>query len=231
MSVYKGRQEGRWRGFKWQAVEEAIADGEVQVLNLVAGAPKDVWFSAKLQLRSAPDPRLRPSSPRTFYFVSEQRASSTSPVLTAGRQVLEQLARALQPVSGGLLAAPSFNQAYCEVEDSGNCQLEAPTYVERNKHDCVSASDRWTKARRLYPVTLLGPKLASQLSAADARAAGALAAQEINGSLLIDAYPSIVETWDPEFLRATVNLRKWLWPHTIQNPADAAGLGIKLAKR
>jgi hypothetical protein len=83
---------------------------------------------------------------------------------------------------------------------------------------------RAIKARRLYPITLLGPKLASQLTAAGALTAGALAVKEINGSLLIDAYPTVVETWEPEYLNATVKLRRWLWPHTIQNPADAVGL-------
>jgi hypothetical protein len=122
MSVYKGRQEGRWRGFKWQAIEEAISDPEVQVLNLVVGAPLDVWFSAKLQLRSSPDPRLRPSSPRTFYFASELRASGVPSLSAAGREMLEQIAGAANPVSGGVLTAPTFNQAYCEVEDSGNSQ-------------------------------------------------------------------------------------------------------------
>jgi hypothetical protein len=231
MSVYKGRQEGRWRGFKWQAIDDAIADPDVQVLNLVVGAPSDVWFSAKLQLRSSPDLRLRPPSPRCFYFASEQRASGSSLLAVTGKEMLEQIAGAVNPVSGGVLAAPRFNQACCEVEDSANSQHEPSAYIERNKVDCLATSDRWTKARRLYPITLLGPKLASQVTAADALAAGALAVQEINGSLLIDSYPTVVETWDPEYLKATVNLRKWLWPHTIQNPADAVGLGLKLPKR
>jgi hypothetical protein len=231
MSVYKGRQEGRWRGFKWQAIDDAIADPDAQVLNLVVGAPSNVWFSAKLQLRSSPDVRLRPPSPRCFYFASEQRASGSSSLAVAGQEMLEQIAGAAKPVSGGVLGAPTFNQAYCEVEDGANSQHEPPAFMERNKVDCIAASDRWTKARRLYPITLLGPKLASQVSASDALAAGALAVKEINGSLLIDAYPTVVETWDPDYLRATVNLRKWLWPHTIQNPADAVGLGLKLPRR
>lgn len=231
MSVYKGTQEGRLRGFKWKAIDEAIASADVQVLNLVIGAPMDVWFTAKLQLRSSPDPRRRSSSPRCFYFASELRASSAPALIEAGREMLAQIAAAASPISGGVLAAPTFNQAYCEVEDSGNSAQESTSYRDRIRVDAYGASDRRTKARRLYPITLIGPKLASEVSAADARAAGALAVKEINGSLLIDAYPTVVETWDPEFLKATVELRRWLWPHTIQNPADAIGLGLKLPKR
>jgi hypothetical protein len=117
-----------------------------------------------------------------------------------------------------------------EVHDGGNLEAEPATFQERIKHD-MRLDAYWTRARRLYPITLLGPKLAGQLSAADARAAGALAVEEINGSLLLDAYPTVVETWDPGFLQATVEQRRWLWPHTIQNPADAVGLGLKLPRR
>jgi len=232
MSVYKGTQEGRLRGFKWKAIDEAIASPDVQVLNLVIGTPMDVWFTAKLQLRSSPDPRRRPSSPRCFYFASELRTSNAPALVEVGRAMLAEIAAAASgPISGGVLAAPTFNQAYCEVEDSGNSEQESISYRDRIRVDAYGASDRRTKARRLYPITLLGPKLASQVTAAEAVAAGALAVKEINGSLLIDAYPTVVETWDPEFLKATVELRKWLWPHTIQNPADAVGLGLKLPRR
>ena len=231
MSVYKGHQDGRLRGFKWKAIDEAIASPDVQVLNLVIGAPMDVWFTAKLQLRSDPNPRLRPSSPRCFYFASELRTSSAPALIEAGKEMLRQIARDARPISGGVLAAPTFNQTYCEVEDSGNSEQESTAYRDRIRVDAYGASDRRSKARRIYPITLLGPKLAGQVAAADARAAGALAVEEINGSLLIDAYPTVVETWDPGFLKATVELRRWLWPHTIENPADAAGLGMKLPKR
>lgn len=230
MSVYKGKQDGRWRSFKWKAIDEAISDDEVQVLNLAAGTPTDVWFSAKFQLRVSPDPRRKPSSPRRFYFASEQRAGDATELATAGREMLALLARAADPISGGVLAAPSFNQAYCEVEDSGNSEQESTAFRDRIRVDALTASDRWNKARRLYPVTLLGPRLASQFTGRDAEKAGALAVRDLNASMLIDAYPTVVETWDPEFLKATVELRRWLWPHTIQNPADAVGLGIKLPR-
>lgn len=31
------------------------------------------------------------------------------------------------------------------------------------------------------------------------------------------------DSLDPEFLAATTRLRRWLWPHTFQNPLDVAG--------
>jgi hypothetical protein len=34
------------------------------------------------------------------------------------------------------------------------------------------------------------------------------------------AWPTLCEPRDPAFLRANRELRAWLWPYTIQNPAD-----------
>lgn len=232
MSVFKTPfKEGRWRSLQSKALDEALADPEVETVNFIAGLPRDVYFVAKTQVRSDPDPRRRPASPLRFSFVCNATHVEPSASVRAGRSLLTRACASGAALFGGVFRAPSFNQAVCEVDDSGNCQQEPAAYRERNKVDCIAASDRWTKARRLYPITLLGPKLASAVSAADALAAGALAVQELGGSLLIDAYPTVVETWDPEYLRATVALRRWLWPHSIQNPADAVGLGLKLPRR
>ena len=57
-----------------------------------------------------------------------------------------------------------------------------------------------------------------------ARAAGALDVREVNGSLTFRAMEGPPrDSRDPEFLAATLPLRRWLWPHTFQNPLDAAG--------
>jgi hypothetical protein len=232
MSLFKTPfKEGRWRGFKWDAIAEALDDPEVEVLTLRAGAPGEFFFNAKFQLRSDPDPQRKPMSPRRFYFAREAALSREAAGTKSAREMMRIVSRMAMPISGGVVSGPTFSQVYCELEDAGDRDKEPGEFQERIRVDRRFETDRWTKARRLYPITLLGPKLASQLSAADAVAAGALAVKEINGSLLIDAYPTVVETWDPEYLTATVELRRWLWPHTIQNPADAVGLGLKLPRR
>jgi hypothetical protein len=233
MSFYRTpRKKSKWRSFNWKAFDEASVDHLVEVIDLSIGSTDDdVSFHSMLELRSNPDPRLRSDSPRQFSSVVESRGDSVIGVVKATRRMLEISAQKAEPLFGGCFRSQSFVQADCEVDYPFSYEREKQEFKERIHIDRKYASDRWTKARRLYPITLLGPKLASQVSASDALAAGALAVQEINGSLLIDAYPTVVETWDPEYLKATVNLRKWLWPHTIQNPADAVGLGLKLPKR
>ncbi|MEZ4363316.1 MAG: hypothetical protein R3B48_24280 [Kofleriaceae bacterium] len=233
MSLYRTpRKKSKWRKFKWSAFDEAVGDELVEVIDLCIGSKDDdVSFHGMLELRCNPDPRLRSDAPRQFSFSLESSASASIGLADTAHRIFEVCARGAEILSGGCFRGESFVQADCEVDYPFSYEHESKEFKERLQFDRMHASDRWTKARRLYPITLLGPKLANQLSAADALAAGALAVQELNGSLLIDAYPSIVETWDPEFLRTTVNLRRWLWPHTIQNPADAVGLGVKVPKR
>jgi hypothetical protein len=188
-------------------------------------------LAATLQLRKDPDPRRAAAGPLYVGFACECETWPAEGIRNAARSLLEAVA-GLTPgaLFGGVFRAPIFNQAAYEIHDGANLQGEPKEFYDRISFD-MQLDHYSTKARRLYPITLLGPKLASQLSAADAVAAGALAVKEINGSLLIDAYPIVVETWDPEYLKATVELRRWLWPHTIQNPADAVGLGLKLPRR
>ncbi len=61
-----------------------------------------------------------------------------------------------------------------EVHNGVNVHLEPKAFQDRFGGDAL-LDPYLTKARRLYPLTLLGPKLASQVSAEGARAAGALA--------------------------------------------------------
>lgn len=220
-------KEGRPRGFKRKAAVEAMQDPAVEVLNLRAGEGESISFSAKLQLRSDPDPARESLAPRRFFFACRAAVTDEDRVAHTTREMLRLAARSSAPVSAGVARAPSFNQAYCEVEDAGDRDREPTAFQERIRVDRRYETARWTKARRLYPLTLLGPKIASQLSADDARKAGALAVEELNGSLLIDAYPTLIETWSPDFLKATVDLRRWLWPYTIQNRSDSVGLGVK----
>jgi hypothetical protein len=224
-------KQGKWRRQLWKAFDDAARDDDVEAVDLLVGSPQDVRFTATIQLRKDSDPQRVSPSPLYLGFACESQTWSADGICRAARLLLETAAVGhVTPLFGGVFRAPVLNQALYEIHSGGNLHDEPKVFQDRIGFD-MRLVNYWTKARRLYPITLLGPKLASQVSASDALAAGALAVQEINGSLLIDAYPTVVETWDPEYLKATVNLRKWLWPHTIQNPADAVGLGLKLPKR
>lgn len=224
----KPMQQGKWRKKLWPAFDQALGEEDVEVLNLLVGTPVNVRFAATIQLRRNWKSAI--SWPLHMSFVCETQTWPEQRVGEAARAFLRGVAGISSAVSGGAFRAPTLNQGMHEVHDGVSISQEPKAFQDRIGEDSF-LDPYMTKARRLYPLTLLGPKLASQVSAEGARAAGALAVEEINGSLLIDAFPKIVETWDPEFLKATAELRRWLWPHTIQNPADASGLGLKLPKR
>jgi hypothetical protein len=228
MNLYRRPfKRGRWRSLSWKVIDEAIASADALVMNLLVGTPQDVRFGGHVALRPQSEPPDPHDGPLDFSFVCESKSWPGGAIASAGRRLCELAAELGGPLSGGVFRTPILIRALGEIDQRISIHGEPDRYPMPSRDWPM---DRWEKARRLYPITLLGPKLASQVSAADATAAGALAVQEINGSLLIDAYPEVVETWDPEFLRATVELRRWLWPHTIQNAADAAGLGLKLRR-
>jgi hypothetical protein len=219
-----------WSPFEPAKLDAALADPRAIGIDFRVGRAADVRFELRVGLRFSEHVTPDTAGPRGFSFCCDTLRWAPDVVAAVGRQLLELVAAHAEPLSGGVLRAPSVTHAIAEASGSLTARREAEPFASRIFFDAGAFKERWQRARRLYPITLLGPKLASQVSAADATAAGALAVQEINGSLLIDAYPEVVETWDPELLRATVELRRWLWPHTIQNPADAAGLGLKLRR-
>ncbi|MEZ4401304.1 MAG: hypothetical protein R3B06_14860 [Kofleriaceae bacterium] len=81
----------------------------------------------------------------------------------------------------------------------------------------------WWKARtkliRLSPITIIGPSIWAQLPPMP-RFDPMPTVEDLGACKLLRAWPSLCEPRDPAFLRGTRALRAWLWPYTIQNPAD-----------
>ncbi|MBK9036207.1 MAG: hypothetical protein IPL61_34015 [Myxococcales bacterium] len=75
------------------------------------------------------------------------------------------------------------------------------------------------RLRRLYPVTLIGPAIWAQLPPMPA-CDPAPTVEDLGDCKLLTVWPTLCEPRDPAFLRGTRALREWLWPFTIQNPAD-----------
>ena len=84
----------------------------------------------------------------------------------------------------------------------------------------------WRRARtkliRLSPITVIGPSLWATLPPMP-RFDPAPIVEDLPGApgcKVITAWPTLCAPRDPDFLRGTRALRAWLWPYTIQNPAD-----------
>jgi hypothetical protein len=82
---------------------------------------------------------------------------------------------------------------------------------------------KWRRARtkliRLSPITVIGPGLWATLPSMPAFDPMPRIT-DLGACKVLTAWPTLCEPRDPDFLRATRELRRWLWPFTIQNPAD-----------
>lgn len=95
---------------------------------------------------------------------------------------------------------------------------------KRLGEDQMLAAGLSTKLRRLYPITIIGSEIWSRLPAMPA-VEPVPVVEDIGDCKMLTVWPELVGPRDPAFLAGTVELRRWLWPYTIQNPADAPELG------
>ena len=217
----------RWRAFAWRAVDDAIGDPEVQSLNLLVGTPVEVHLAAELALRSFRPAFAPPYA--TSWLIAETERWPADRLAAIGRRWLTLAATHGTPVSGGVFAATTLRNARMEASlaqeaDDGELFTPAETLFRDRLQD--HADDASTKLRRLYPITLLGRRFASPANAELLRNAGARRVEPIGESLIVEADAPMMPAWSPEFLASTVDLRRLLWPFSLQNPADAEALGL-----
>jgi hypothetical protein len=219
------RVGAKWRGFAWSAVDAAIGDPGIASISLLVGTPTEVHLGAGIALRHAY------REPAASWWIAQTERWPADRLAHLGRRWLALAAEHGAPLSGGVLAASNLRNARMEATLLGEADAdELFTPAEtlfRDRLGGDSPTDRtWSRVRRLYPVTLLGPAFASPGNAELLRAAGARGVEQIGASLLVEADAPLVPAWSPAFLAATVELRRLLWPLTFQNPADAERLGL-----
>jgi hypothetical protein len=95
----------------------------------------------------------------------------------------------------------------------------APETDRRLYGDSMRTHRAQTRLRRLYPITIIGPALWAELPPMP-RFDPMPTIEDFGDAKLMRAWPTLCEPRDPAFLRANRELRAWLWPYTIQNPAD-----------
>jgi hypothetical protein len=88
--------------------------------------------------------------------------------------------------------------------------------------DAVRYTEFFTKARRAYWLTILGPELAAAAGGVEAaRATGAARVEQRGDCLIVQATDDVRDCLAPDWPARSAALRRWIWPHTIQNPIDA----------
>jgi hypothetical protein len=216
--------KGRWRGLDRKAVDAAIASPATRMIALLVGTPTDVRLGGWTDLHLAP-PINEFRAPPFGWFVAESQRWPEAMFVPAARRWFQLAARHTVPISGGVLAAADLRNAKGEItqnlEYSSNEVLKPGQILFKDRmRQEPGVHHLKTKLRRVYPITLLGPRLASQVEVSALQEAGATKIESINGSIIFDATPSLIEAWSPEFLAATTALRRLLWPISTQSPVD-----------
>lgn len=128
--------------------------------------------------------------------------------------------QASQPIAtGGLAGFGSREAAFSECMQRGSRGPLDDATNERLRWDGRHRRRAWTRVRRLYPITIFGAEAWAALPPLP-RTDPMPVVTQLGTCTLLTAWPTLCDPRDPAFLHGTRALRAWLWPHTIQNPAD-----------
>lgn len=229
LSVSPGGRPGRDRAFSWKTFAMLAADENVGTITAWELRSHPTDSRLRVYLRHNPKLPVDAQPPASMTLAVELREGGFSPpgLATAAAAWLSHCAMRPTVLHGGVTILDNTAQAAIEATGTSTDATKQPAqFQQRHEHDWWRNKDEIRrKCRRLYWTTLLGPALTAAAGGAEAaRAAGALNVREINGSIVFQAMEGPPrDSLDPEFLAATTKLRRWLWPHTFQNPLDAAG--------
>ncbi|NVB78687.1 MAG: hypothetical protein HOV81_09860 [Kofleriaceae bacterium] len=213
-----------WSKLRQKKVDAALDDSTTLSISLLVGTPQDVRLGGAITLRlDGKFPELE--SPALAWVGAESQRWPATVFVRVARDWLRIAAEHGKVLSGGVLAAADLRDVVVETTQvfhtyAGEEPDTSPRSFRGKMQREKPASEARERIRRVYPITLLGPKFASQINASKLAAAGARNLEHINGSIIFDATPDLREAWSREYLAETVELRRLLWPLTFQNPAD-----------
>ena len=201
------------RKFADPAFAAHVADSESLRVTIYTAGPTP--SSAYLYLRDAAlkDPN---SADRNHALVVERVARET---------LFEFLAvthRHFSVISANIAGHADHSYAEKESIRMGVAGAWDAATVARVDWDTMMRKGARTKLIRLSPITVIGPSLWATLPPMPTFDS-APSVEDLPGApgcKVITAWPTLCSPRDPDFLRGTRALRAWLWPHTIQNPAD-----------
>lgn len=155
------------------------------------------------------------SAPPHLYFAFE------APVVEEALiRAFEGLLGRAPILHGGVDVFGRFEDALSDVSLVPASLHDAPPELRlRWRHDAEHKARLWTRPRRLFALTVLGAAAAAA-DAELARAAGAVEVRSVDGGLLVQATTPLCAARDPSWRSEHAALARWLWPRTLQGPAD-----------
>lgn len=204
---------GRVRRVRYGAAALCAAMRAPETCGVVVLAARDPSVEIDLFLREYPP--YKSATRRRHVILSTPATDIGDARITSFLEV----ACSVYPVAhGGVLRPPSRDHAIAETSLILNQALDADAY-KRISFDSMHSREVLTKLRRLYPVTIIGPDIWATLPPLPA-ADPPLIVRDLADCKMITAWPTLTDPHDLDFLHGTRDLRRWLWPHTIGNPAD-----------
>lgn len=167
-----------------------------------------------LYLRDDPRYDVRILDRRHVTLVARTAASDDPRLL----RFLEVACGAYPVAHGGMFHAATARHSSAESSLILSSAIGADA-EKRISFDSMNASTALHLLRRLYPVTIIGPAIWAALPPLPA-VEPPLVVRDLADCKMVTAWPTLVDPHDLQFLLGTRELRRWLWPHTIQNPAD-----------
>lgn len=174
----------------------------------------DAQVIVNLDLRFDRRQGTRPQAPRIVELV----APVVPPDDLRLTRFLEVACGSYAVLHGGVIHAATRLHAGAEANLAGGGGVDAEV-DRRIQFDAMHTPEAQTKLRRLYPVTIIGPDLWATLPPLPT-ADPPLVVRDLADCKMVTAWPTLTDPHDLAFLLGTRDLRRWLWPYTIQNPAD-----------
>jgi hypothetical protein len=215
-SMTVSRQKTSHPRFSANGLRKAMEDPETRNVLLwsadVADGPEAYCFIRPSQLED-----------QTFEVRYLSVVSHRMPVqLTQDlRRLLENWVAQYPVVHGSIGGYRSAQYASQECSFTGSIHVDDMDVETKSRlrEDQMLRNFSKRMLRRLYPVTIIGPELWAKLPPVPETGA-AVTVEDLGNCKMLTCWPELVEPHDPAFLKGTKELRRWIWPHTIQNPAD-----------
>ncbi len=204
------------KAFRPKAFRDFVLDGAAETVHL--GPEKGASEHVIGCYLRAGDPKFEEYVQRWVSLTATRLAFDHPAVRTLIARLID-----IYPIAQGAIAGYR-SLAYAAKESSFSGAVSGSELDEATRarlHEDQMLGGRFLRrVRRLYPITIIGPKLWAELPPMPALDPMPVV-EEIGDCRLLRVWPTLVEPRDPEFLAGTTELRRWLWPYTIQNPADA----------
>ena len=215
----RGRLSRRYR-YSEKRIAQLCEDSDAGTLSIDRLPSEGGNAKLRFYLRNNSEIELRFQPPARLALVLDSRLPSTSERVV---NFLRSAGDRFNVLHGGAGSHESWSMASAEVSSTlVDSENEPHDFVERIGIDSRRDTRLRNKARRAYPITLIGTTFAAKLGSASISSQfPELDVEELEHGALIKFTDADSELTDSEFLRRSRVFRERLKPHTIENPHDS----------